>query len=43
MPHRRFQIVWGGWMFEDWHLYRWRERVAALNPNIRWYDWVRVL
>ena len=40
---RHFVVRWGGWMFQNWHLYRWTPHQAASGKPIHWHDWDRVL
>lgn len=39
---KHFVARYGNWMFQNWHLYRWRE-VVSDNGRTKRMDWVRVL
>ncbi len=39
---RHFVVIVGRWKFENWHLYRRTQHVAAKKASVRWVSWDRV-
>ena len=42
LKHRHFCVIWSGWKFENWRLYRFREH-SNRNGQVRWHMWDKVL